>query len=215
MIDIGLPAGGEFGLMSVYAGVVYWIIRDFGSAAQAGFGIGVRLMQAIMLPAMAISFAVAPVAGQNFGARRADRVRQTFLSAAAIGTLLMLLVTALCHLSPQAMIRLFSKEPEVVAFGAEYMRIISYNFVASGLIFTCSGLFQALGNTWPPLGSSLTRLLLFAIPAMLLSQRPGFEIRDVWHLSVATVCVQAVVSLLLLRRELERKLRFAVAAAAP
>jgi putative MATE family efflux protein len=214
MFDIGLPAGGEFALMSVYVALVYWIIRDFGAAAQAGFGIGARLMQSFMLPAMAISFAAAPVAGQNFGARKPARVRQTFLSAAAIGSAVMLAMTALCHVSPEAMIRLFSREGEVVAFGAEYLRIISYNFVATGLIFTCSGIFQALGNTWPPLASSLTRLALFAAPALLLSQRPGFTIREVWYLSVGTVALHAVISLVLLQRELSRKLRFAEAAAA-
>src|SRR5258708_1387368 len=76
MIKVGLPAGGEFGLMAVYMSLVYWIIRDFGAAAQAGFGIGGRLMQAMFLPVMSIAFAAAPLAGQNFGARNATRVRQ-------------------------------------------------------------------------------------------------------------------------------------------
>ena len=58
--------------------LVYDIIRPFGAAAQAGFGIGVRIMQSLFLPAVAIGFATAPVAGQNFGARLGDRVRETF-----------------------------------------------------------------------------------------------------------------------------------------
>ena len=69
MINIGLPAGGEFGFMFVYMAVIYWVIRDFGAAAQAGFGLGTRLMQSIFLPAMAIAFATGPIAGQNFGAK--------------------------------------------------------------------------------------------------------------------------------------------------
>ncbi len=78
MLRIGLPAGGEFALMAVYIVLVYTIIRPFGAAAQAGFGIGVRVMQSMFLPAVAIGFATAPVAGQNFGAGHGDRVRQTF-----------------------------------------------------------------------------------------------------------------------------------------
>ena len=62
MVNIGLPAGGEFALMFLFMAVVYWVIRDFGATAQAGFGIGTRLMQAIFLPAMAIAFATGPVA---------------------------------------------------------------------------------------------------------------------------------------------------------
>jgi len=208
MINIGLPAGGEFALMGVYIGVIYWIIRDFGAAAQAGFGIGGRVMTSIFLPVMAISFAASPVAGQNFGARSGDRVRQTFYSAAGICAAVMLVLTLLCHVSPGALIRFFSREPQVVAFGADYLRIISWNFVAMGLIFTSSSMFQAMGNTWPPLGSSSLRLLIFAAPAAFLSRLPGFSIQEVWYLSVATVAAQAVINLALLSREFRRKLRF-------
>jgi MATE family, multidrug efflux pump len=209
MLNIGLPAGGEFVFMSIYIGLVYWIIRDLGAAAQAGFGIGIRVMQSIFLPVIAISFAASPVAGQNFGARMAGRVRQTFYSAAWICSGAMLVLSLLCHLSPEALIRFFSREPQVVAFGAEYLRIISWNFVAVGLTFTSSAMFQALGNTWPSLGSSAMRLLIFAVPAALLARQPGFTIREVWYLSVATVTIQAVVNLVLLNREFGRRLTFA------
>ena len=86
MLRIGLPAGAEFALMAVYIVVVYVIIRGFGAAAQAGFGVGARVMQAMFLPVMAVAFAVAPIVGQNFGGRRADRVRQSFYSALGITT---------------------------------------------------------------------------------------------------------------------------------
>jgi len=208
MTRVGLPAGGEFALMAVYMVLVYWIIRDFGAAAQAGFGIGARVMQAMFLPIMAISFAAAPLAGQNFGARNAERVRQTFKSASILVSVLMILFTLLSHISPESLIRAFSNEPGVVAFGAGYLRIISLNFLAMGLIFTTSSMFQGMGHTLPPLAASSLRLLLFAFPAYLLSLRPGFEIRDVWHLSVATVAIQAVLNLLLVQREFRRRLAF-------
>ena len=69
MLGIGLPAGAEFALMAVYLFVVYILSRPFGSAGQVGFGIGMRIIQAGFMPVVALGFAVAPVAGQNFGAR--------------------------------------------------------------------------------------------------------------------------------------------------
>ena len=82
MLGIGLPAGAEFALLAVYLFIVYMVSRPFGSAAQAGFGIGMRIVQAGFMPVVALGFAVAPVAGQNFGARQPERVRATFRSAA-------------------------------------------------------------------------------------------------------------------------------------
>jgi putative MATE family efflux protein len=208
MLRIGLPAGGEFALMAVYIVVVYGIIRDFGAAAQAGFGVGARVMQAVFLPVVAIAFAVAPVVGQNFGGRRGDRVRRSYYSALGITSVTMLLLTIALQLSGETFIRLFSKDTGVIAFGSEYLRIISLNFVAMGIVFTSSSVFQGIGNTLPPLVSSMTRLILFALPAALLSRMPGFQIRYVWYLSVASVLFQACVNLLLLRREFRRKLTF-------
>jgi putative MATE family efflux protein len=206
ILNIGLPAGGEFLMMFVILGVIYLAIRSFGPEAQAGFGVGGRVMQALFLPVMALAFGATPLAGQNFGARQYPRVRETFKQAALLSGSLMLLLTLVCQVLPESFIRIFSQQPEVVAVGAGYLRIISWNFVATALIFTCSGLFQALGNTWPSLLSSGSRLLTFVIPALWLSTRPGFTLTQVWHLSVATVALQALTSLWLLRREFRRRL---------
>ena len=208
MLRIGIPAGAEFALMGVYIVVVYAIIRGFGSAAQAGFGIGARVMQAMFLPVIAVAFSVAPVVGQNFGGRRADRVRQTYYSAVLITTAIMVLLTIFAQFWGAFFIRGFSKDPSVIAFGREYLQIISFNFVAMGIVFTSSSVFQGIGNTWPPLIASATRLLLFALPASLLAMRPGFQIRQAWYLSVVSILFQACVNLLLLRREFKRKLVF-------
>ena len=206
LLGIGLPAGGEFLLMFVIMAVVYVVIRPFGPDAQAGFGVGSRLMQAIFLPAMALAFAVAPVAGQNFGAQRHDRVRETFRAAAIMSSVLMVALTLLCHWRAEWLVAAFAKDQGVIGVGAQYLRTVSWNFVASALIFSCSGMFQALGNTLPSLASSASRLLSFVLPALWLAQRPGFELLEVWHLSVASVALQAIVSLLLLRWVMRRRL---------
>src|ERR671921_460900 len=101
-----------------------------------------------------------------------------------LGSVIMFALTLLCQWRPELFIHTFAADPAVVAIGADYLRIISWNFVASGLIFTCSGMFQALGNTVPSLISSATRLVTFALPALWLSTRPAFTLHQVWILSV-------------------------------
>jgi putative MATE family efflux protein len=207
MLRIGLPAGGEFALLAAYMVLVYDITRHFGSPAQAGFGIGVRVMQALFLPAVAVAFATAPVVGQNYGARRGDRVREAFRAGALLASGLMLVFTAVCQAAPAALVGVFSGDAAVVGFGADYLHIISFNFVASGLVLVSSSTFQGIGNTLPPLASSSARLLLFAVPAYALAHRPGFELRHLWYLSVATVALQMLANLWLLQREFGRRLR--------
>jgi Na+-driven multidrug efflux pump len=163
---------------------------------------------------MAVAFAAGPIAGQNFGARRHDRVRETFAKAVLVSTVIMATLTLLAHWRPELMVGAFTKEPEVREIAGTFLKIISWNFVAQGIIFTCSSMFQGLGNTRPALLSTATRLVSFAIPAIYMSSQPGFQIHYLWYLSVATVTLQAIVSFLLLRREFRRRL-VAVPAAAP
>lgn len=206
MLDVGLPAGGEFALMFVYMAVVYLVIGEFGAASQAGFSIGGRVMQSIFLPAMAIAFAAGPIAGQNFGAGRPDRVRETLNKALMLNAAVMISVTLLLQWRSGFLIRIFTDETDVVTVGSDFLRIISWNFLAQGIVFTCSGIFQGLGNTRPSLLSSFTRIAIFAPLALLISRRDGFELADVWHLSVATVLLQAVLSYSLLLRQFRLRL---------
>lgn len=206
LLKVGLPAGGEFALLFLYSSVVYYCTRVFGPDAQAGFGVGGRVMQAVFLPAMAVAFAAAPVAGQNFGAGQHERTRKTFVNAALIGSGIMLVLTLLVQFEAEKMVSFFAQDAEVVSVASTFLHFISMNFVASGIIFTCSSMFQALGNTMPSVVSSATRLVTFAIPAVYMSSRPGFELRHLWTLSVITTTGQLLVSLLLLRREFRRRL---------
>jgi putative MATE family efflux protein len=206
MLNIGLPAGGEMLMIFVVVATAYWAIRGFGPAAQAGFGVGSRLMQAIFLPAMAIAFAAAPVAGQNFGAGYPVRVRETFRAAAWMSSIVMALLTLLCLWKSEVLVRLFTSDPEVVAIGAPYLRILSWNFVATGLAFTCSSMFQALGNSWPSLISSGSRVVTYIVPAIWLGIHGNFELEHLWYLSVITVSLQAVIALILLQQQFRQRL---------
>jgi len=206
IITIGLPAAGEFALMFVIFSVIYVVIAGFGATAQAGFGIGGRIMQVIFMPAMAVAFAAAPIAGQNFGAKQYDRVRETFRQAAIIGTVIMLCLTALCAISPHLLTIPFTSDPAVTAVATGYLRIATLNFVTIGLVFCCSGMFQALGDTRPAFVSSASRLLTFALPALWIAHVSHPRIETYWYISVVSITLQAIVSFLLLRREFRKKM---------
>lgn len=208
MLNIGLPAGFEFGMMAVYLIVVYSLARPFGAAAQAGFGIGQRVIQSMFMPAVALGFSVAPVAGQNFGARSRERVIDTFRQAAYMVTGLMVLLIVVGELAPRTLIGVFSKDPAVLDVGGVYLRIVSWTFIASGLIFVASSMFQAMGNTIPSLVASGVRVLLVAVPAIVLSRNPAFQLTWIWYLSVVAVFIQLALSMFLLRREFHRRLAF-------
>lgn len=206
LLAIGLPAGGEFFLMFVYMGAIYWLIQPFGADAQAAFGLGSRVMQALFLPAMAIAFAAPAIAGQNFGAQNYQRVRDTFRWSAIMTCSLMAIILLICLTQAELMLTNFSDDQEVILISVAFLQMICWNFVPAGLVFTCSGMFQALGNTMPALLSTATRLITFILPALWLSKQSDFQIEQLWYVSVATVCLQSSVSFYFLKREFKKRL---------
>ena len=206
MLKIGLPAGAEFALMAAHLFVVYTVARPFGAAAQAGFGIGLRIIQGCFLPVVALGIAVAPVAGQNFGAHLGHRVRATFRDGIALATSLMVALGMLCYFAAGPMMDVFTDDPQVIAVGSEYLRIVAFSFIASGIVFVASSMFQALGNTVPPLITSFARLLVVAVPVLWMAGLPGFQLRWIWYLGTASIWVHAAANVFILQREFRHRL---------
>jgi putative MATE family efflux protein len=206
ILNVGLPAGGEFAIIFLWMGAVYYALRDLGAAAQAGFGIGTRVLGLIQMPALAVALAAGPIAGQNFGAGKSARVRETFAKAVLIVSAVMIAFTILAQWQPNLLLGGFASDQETMAVAALFLQMVSLNLVAQGLIFACSSMFQGLGNTKPALLSSAARLVTYAAPVIWLSTRPGFRIEQVWYLSIATTTLQAGLSVWLLRREFSKRL---------
>jgi putative MATE family efflux protein len=206
ILDVGLPAGGEFAIIFLWMGVIYYALRDFGAAAQAGFGIGTRVLGLIQMPALAIAIAAGPIAGQNFGAGNAARVRETFIRAAMIVTAVMIAFTIVSQWQPGLLLGGFASDPETLAVAILFLQMISLNLVAMGLNFVSASMFQGLGNTKPVLISSGVRLVTYSVPVLWLSARPGFRIEYAWYISNFTTALQAVLSLWLLHLEFRKRL---------
>ena len=206
MLKVGLPAGAEFALMAAHMFVIYSVIRPFGSASQAGFGIGLRIIQGCFLPVVALGIAVAPVAGQNYAARLGHRVRATFRDGVLLATGLMIASGILCFFAAAPIIDVFTDDGDVIAVGANYLRIVAFSFIGSGIVFVASSMFQAMGNTVPPLITSFTRLLVVAVPVILLARLPEFELRWIWLIGTGSVWLHAAANVLMLRREFRARL---------
>ena len=154
--------------------IIYWCIRDFGAEAQAALRHR-RPHHAGDLPARDGDRVLpsAPIAGQNFGARRADRVRETFVTAALHrdrrdgGD-----DAAVSHGAARADRAVHERSAgRRDGLGVPADHLVELRRERIHLL--CSGMFQAMGNTWPALLSSATRLVTFAVPAMWMSIAAG------------------------------------------
>ena len=209
MMKIGLPAGAEFGLHAVYMIIVYAVSRPFGAAAQAGFGIGMRILQALLPSGRGARLRGEPGCRPELRRPTPGAREETFKTGAAMAAAAMLVLALAVGFWADAMVRVFTSDARAVAVGEEYLHIVAWNFVASGVIFVSSSMFQAMGNTVPSLDHVGSAHPAGCGPVLLLAGTPGFALRWIWYISAAAVVVQLAMNLLLLKREFRLRLNFA------
>jgi putative MATE family efflux protein len=203
MVRIGLPVSGDLVLSFVIFSIAHALISSFGVDAQGGFGIGSRINQVALIPAMAVAFAVAPVAGQNFGARSSARLRSTFQTALLIVTVLAAASMGLCLWQSRSFMQALTTDDQVIELGAEFLQMSCWTFIPQGVVWTCASMFRGFGDTWRGWCSSASRVVTFALPAMIIASTSHMVLNDIWTLYVFSVAVQALLSFMLLRRALE------------
>jgi len=183
-----------------YVGLVR-ILSLFGSAALAGYTIGIRVIIFALLPAFGLSNAAATMVGQNLGAGRPDRAERAVWTA-AVYNMIFLGVVGLVFLTAAPLISaLFTTDPLVHPFAVGCLRIVSLGFVfyAYGMVLTSA--FNGAGDTWTPTIINLFVFWLWEIPlAWWLATRAGFGARGVFIALMVAYSTLAVVSAVVFRR---------------
>jgi putative MATE family efflux protein len=206
IMSIGVPSGAEFLLMAAYMTFVGWVLHSFGSAEQAAFTIGMRVMQIGMMPGMALAFAASAIVGQNYGAQLPQRVRATVTELLKLNLLTMVGFGGLLHIAPRTLIAVFSNDTAVLDAGYDVLVYLSWNLLASAIVSTGFGIFTGLGNTVPSLIASVLRVAVIVSTVLWTMRMPDFAPRWIWATSVGASVLQGSLLFLLLRRELARRL---------
>jgi putative MATE family efflux protein len=194
------------GTFQVFVGTASWIglvriISSFGSAALAGYTIGLRIIVFALLPSWGLSNAAATMVGQSLGARKPDRAERSVWVAARYNMYFLGSVGLVFVLFATPIVRLFTAEPEVVRYGADSLRVVAcgYLFYAYGMVLTQS--FNGAGDTWTPTLINVLCFWLWEIPlAYVLAIRFGLGPHGVYVAITVAFSTLAVVSAVLFRR---------------
>ncbi len=183
-----------------YVGLVR-IISIFGSAALAGYTIGIRIIIFALLPAYGISNAAATMVGQNLGAGKPDRAESAVWTATRYNMVFLGVIGLIFLAGADAITGLFSTDQAVQPFASSCLRIVSLGFVfyAAGMVLTQS--FNGAGDTWTPTVINLFVFWLWELPlAWWLSVSLDLGARGVFIALTIAYSSLAVVSALLFKR---------------
>lgn len=192
LLRIGVPPSLDFVLFSVVYIILTRITAVFGTEAVAALGIGNRIESVSYMISFGFSIAASALVGQNLGAGRPDRSEKSAWTTAGIIAVFTGLVTAAFLLFPSQIVRAFIKDPQVVAIGVAYLRIIGLSQVFMGVEIVIAGGFIGAGDTIPPtLVSGLTSLARIPL-AYYFGIRFGMGVNAIWWIIGLTAIARGI-----------------------
>ncbi len=165
MIKIGLPTGVQQSLVSLGFIALTRIVNSFGTNVIAGYTAASRLDSFAAMPAMNLSMAISTFVGQNLGAGKPERVRKGYVSTLVVSLAISVVMTIAMLLFKYQLIGLFTNDPEVLRYGAEYLVIVSSFYVLFTSMFITGGVLRGAGDTLVQMFFTIAALWVVRIPA--------------------------------------------------
>lgn len=171
MLNILRTSLGGIGQMIV--GMTSWIfimriLAGIGSEAVAGATIALRIMMFTMMPAWGFSNAAATLVGQNLGAGSPERAESTVWKIGFYNMVFLVAVSVVFFFLNEPLMRIFTEDANVIAVGAEWLRILSYSFFVYGWWMVSVQAFNGAGDTTTPTKINLVFFWLIQLPLAYL-----------------------------------------------
>ncbi len=185
-----------------------------GDVAVGAFGICNRLLLFIVMVVIGINQGMQPIAGYNFGAKRYDRVLGVLRHALVLGTIVTGTGFVVGTFFSEPCVRLFAKDaPELVAMASHGLSCMVMMFPIVGIQIVSTAFFQSIGYAAKSIFLSLTRQLIFLVPAILvLPHLYADPLEGLWHAAPAADALASVLAIVLLVVQVRKFRRSAVAA---
>ncbi|MDI6739139.1 MAG: MATE family efflux transporter [Candidatus Edwardsbacteria bacterium] len=180
IFKIGFPSMIQQSLVAIGAAFITAFVNRFGAQATAAFGAAMRIEALAIMPAMSMSMAVTALAGQNLGAGKPERVKEIFRA----GVLMSLAVTAAVSLSalaaPKLLLSMFVHESEVLAIGANYLRIVGAGYLLFAVMLISNGIINGSGHTLVTMTFALVALWVVRVPAASYLAKTRLGLNGIW-----------------------------------
>jgi Na+-driven multidrug efflux pump len=187
---------------------IFYFVGQFGELATAGYGTAVRIEQVLLLPVIGLNTAVLSIAGQNYGAKSFNRIKEVYAKALMFGSGFMVLAGVIIYLSSSLVISLFTTDPEVIKSGALYLKVAALIGPIYPVFFITSALFQALKLAIYSLYMTIIRLTLIPFLSLwYVINIKGGEYQDIFYTIMITNWLMGLAVLSFIPFFLRKKLK--------
>ncbi len=164
ILYIGIPATGTNMITPISITFITSLMASYGTATVAGFGVASKVEMFSIIVPIALSASFAPFVGQNWGAKKYDRLHLGLRLGFQFSLFWGAMVAIALSIGGSWVASIFDKDPEVVEVAAKYLLIVPISYGAAGIILISSVTFNALGKPLPSMVMTITRMLFLYVP---------------------------------------------------
>ncbi|SHF62835.1 putative efflux protein, MATE family [Microbulbifer donghaiensis] len=171
VLAVGLPAVATNVIIPMAGGVVVALVAVHGADAVAGLGVALRIEPVALIVFYALSSVVGPFMGQNAGAGKVERMRETVRVLARFCVAFGLTLAVALYFVGEPLVRLFSDSPEVLAVAVAYLTLVPFSYAGYGFVMSANAAFNGLGRPLPATLISFLRVLGIYLPLAWLGNQ--------------------------------------------
>ncbi|MBP5266206.1 MAG: MATE family efflux transporter, partial [Lachnospiraceae bacterium] len=180
VIRLGVPMSLQFGLIAISSMAVQRIVNSYGTVVVAAFTATNRIEQLIHQPYTTLGASISTFSGQNFGAKRNDRVLSGYYAGIRIMVVLTVVLVLIMQFGGRTITGLFVEDEAIIALGALGLRITSLFYLALGMIYVIRGVLTGIGDAFFSLFNGIVEVIgRFTIPAWFCIYL-GFGETGIW-----------------------------------
>lgn len=181
MISLGIPSAIGQSITSVNMLIITFLVAGFGTISIASFGLGIRVLSLVIVPAVGFSMAISTMIGQNMGARQVDRAEKISNRGMLISFVVLTLLGIIIFAFAKVFASIFVPgETEVILESAYFIRAMALTFGFIGLRMAITGTLNGSGNTKSTMVLSIISLVFLFGFALGLSKFTSLGVDGVW-----------------------------------
>lgn len=179
-VKIGIPLSLQFSLIAISTMALQRVVNTFGAVAVAAFTATSRIEQVIHQPYQTLSAALSTFTGQNFGAKKQERMTQGYHKAMNLMVVFTILMLIVMQIFGRQITAIFVNEEDVISMGALSLRITSVFYIFLGLIYIVRGYMNGIGDAFFALLNGIVEVIgRFTVP-VFLTMIPFIGVWGIW-----------------------------------
>lgn len=207
ILEVGLPSAIMQGIGTIMTSLMNAILISFDILATTVFGVYFKLQSFVFMPIFGLNQGLMPILGYNYGARNKERMMEALKTSIIASVSIMVVGTIVFNTCGHGLLGLFKASDEMLAIGIPALKKISLSFPIAGICIVLGSVFQAVGDGYLSMISSIVRQIVILIPSAYILGKIG-GLNSVWYSFITAEFFALILHVVFYKNENKKKLQF-------